>query len=64
MSLEEFKRQAQNHFTVTLSWDEARALQRLYGNPGERDGRKRRLWPIVSVNDNPKLVAHLSQGAW
>lgn len=35
MSLDEFKRQVQNQFTVVLSWDEVRALQKLYGEPGE-----------------------------
>lgn len=34
MSLDEFKRQVQNQFTVVLSWDEVRALQKLYGEPG------------------------------
>eukprot|EP00903_Cladosiphon_okamuranus_P009058 g8660.t1 len=32
MSLEEFKRQVQNQFSVVLSWDEVRALQKLYGD--------------------------------
>lgn len=34
MSMDEFKRQVQNQFTVVLSWDEVRALQKLYGDPG------------------------------
>lgn len=37
MSLEEFKRQVQNQFAVVLSWDEVRALQKLYGDPGKLD---------------------------
>ena len=36
MSIEEFKRQVQNHFAVALSWDEVRALKKIYGDPGER----------------------------
>lgn len=35
MSLEEFKRQVQNQFAVVLSWEEIRALQKLYGEPGK-----------------------------
>lgn len=35
MSLEEFKRQVQNQFAVVLSWDEVRALQKLYGGAGK-----------------------------
>ncbi|CAM9821115.1 unnamed protein product, partial [Phaeothamnion confervicola] len=33
MTSEEFKREVQNQFSVTLSWDEVRALARLYGDP-------------------------------
>ncbi|CAN0267089.1 unnamed protein product [Ectocarpus sp. 8 AP-2014] len=33
MSMDEFKRQVQNQFAVVLSWDEVRALQKLYGDP-------------------------------
>lgn len=35
MSLDEFKRQVQNQFAIVLSWEEIRALQKLYGEPGE-----------------------------
>lgn len=37
MSMDEFKRQVQNQFAVVLSWDEVRALQKLYGDPGKVD---------------------------
>lgn len=34
MTVDEFKRQVQDHFGVVLSWHEVRALQKLYGKPG------------------------------
>lgn len=34
MAMDEFKRQIQDHFAVVLSWNEVRALQKLYGEPG------------------------------
>lgn len=34
MTVDEFKRQVQDHFAVVLSWNEVRALQKLYGEPG------------------------------
>ena len=34
MTMDEFKRQIQDHFAVVLSWNEVRALQKLYGEPG------------------------------
>lgn len=35
MPLDEFKRQVQNQFAIVLSWEEIRALHKLYGDPGE-----------------------------